>query len=49
LKAKLLVVDDETRVCTLLRSFLEAKGFQVAVAESSRAARRRKPHFYEPQ
>jgi DNA-binding NtrC family response regulator len=38
LKAKVLVVDDETRVCTLLRSFLEAKGFQVAVAESSRAA-----------
>lgn len=38
MKAKVLVVDDETRVCTLLRSFLEAKGFQVAVAESSRAA-----------
>ena len=39
LKAKVLVVDDETSVCSLLRSFLEGNGFQVAVAESSRDAR----------
>lgn len=37
MKRKVLVVDDESGIRSLLRSFLEANGYEVAEAESSRA------------
>ena len=45
LKHKVLVVDDEPGVRSLLRSFLEAKAYEVAEAESSRAALELVPRF----
>lgn len=38
LKRKVLLVDDESSVRSLLRSFLESKGYEVAEAENSHAA-----------
>ncbi|MGE5726448.1 MAG: response regulator, partial [Acidobacteriota bacterium] len=45
MKHKVLVVDDEPGVRSLLRSFLEAKAYEVAEAESSRAALELVPRF----
>ena len=45
MKPKVLVVDDENSVRSLLHSFLETKGYEVAEAESSRAAQELVPAF----
>jgi DNA-binding NtrC family response regulator len=37
-RRRILVVDDDGNIRCLLRTFLESKGFEVAVAETSRAA-----------
>jgi DNA-binding NtrC family response regulator len=46
LKRKVLLVDDESSVRSLLRSFLEAKGYEVAEADNSRAAQELAPAFH---
>lgn len=45
MKPKVLVVDDENSIRSLLHSFLEGKGYEVAEAESSRAAQELVPAF----
>ena len=45
LKRKVLIVDDESSIRCLLRSFLESKGYEVAEADSSRAAQDLVPAF----
>lgn len=46
MKPKVLVVDDENNIRSLLHSFLESKGYEVAEAESSRAAQALVPDFH---